>query len=296
MTRLSALLAASLALAACSTPVEIELPDHQPRLVVQGLFAADSVLTLAVQRSASVTDAPDVLEVTDATVEVYEDGTLVDVAEYVSNRLRYVTTVRPRAGRTYRVEVSAPGFEPVSAEDTVPEPVPFTVDVAPGPEPDTEGQSRVDAVTVRFADAPGDDFYALYGVVEQTFTDSDFRQAFPLVFRSNDPLLADGDLRGFISDFDEPFYQRAFFRSRPFDGQSVAIRINARRVGPEGTARVTERLRLATLSPTYYTYVRALTSDSDGSPFSASRDLPTNVTGGYGIFAAFSASEQVLPE
>lgn len=288
---LRSLLLATLVLSACGSPFEVELPDQAPRLVVQSLFAADSVLTLGVLQSApSVASGGAPSDpVTTATVQIFQDGARVGSAVYDPSRRRYVSDVRPRAGRTIGVRVEAPGFEPVEAQDTVPRATPFEVEVLRGPEP---GADRVDPVTVRLA-APADTaFLALYGLVERPGAGGEPDPVAPLSFRSSDPLLADGALGGLVFDFEEPFYQRAVFRVVPALGAELAVRINVRRA-PDGTA--TERLRLATLSPTYYAYARALDAEGTGATFEAAQALPSNVSGGFGIFAAFAAAEQVLP-
>lgn len=291
------LLFLSVLLAGCSTPFEVEIPSEDPRLVVTSLFAADSAFTLNVRESEPLLqDAPPgVGNVTTATVTIFEDGVEVGRAPYVQSRLRYVSDIRPRAGRTYRVRVEAPGFETAEAEDTVPLPRPFAATVTRGPEP-TGGRDRLDDVTLRFADPAGPDYYAVYGLAERRFPNRpDATQFFPLLFQSADPVLADGDLEALISESDPPFYLRAFFSDRPFDGAEVAVQIQARRDrnGTDGGVEVTDRLRLATLSETYYRYQRARAQG--GTPFDDAVRVPSNVRGGYGIVAAFNATEHVLP-
>lgn len=294
-----ALLLLAATVSACSTPFEVELPEEEPRLVIESLFAADSVLTLDVARSEPVQrPSPGGLpSVTNATVLVYEDGVFVGEAPYVETRAHYVSEVRPRAGRTYRVRVEAPGFPPAEAEETVPTPRPFAVAVERGSER-TGFEDRIDDVAVRFEDPAGPDYYALYGLSERRFPERpDATQYFPLAFRSADPALADGDLEALLGETDSPFYLRAFFSDRPFDGAWVAIEIRVRRLKdePESRTETLDRLRLATVSETYYRYQRALTR-GQGNPFGEPVRIPSNVEGGYGIFAAFAASEQVLPD
>ena len=287
------------ALAGCDSGLEVDLPDQDSRLVVTSLFAADSLISFEVGRSASAFQEPPLEDVTAATVLVYEDDVLAGRAVYEPNRLRFASTVRAVAGRTYRVEVSAPGFAPVRAQDTVPMPVPFEVaSVERGPDP-TDGRDREDTVTLRFQDPPGDDFYALYGLNERTFPGRpDQTQLFPLAFRSADPALADGDLTRLIGETEAPFYQRAVFRDTPFQGRTASVRLSVLRFEADdnsGAFRDTQRLRLARLSPTYYDYVRALeAARSSGTPFDDAVDVPSNVEGGFGIVAAFAATERVL--
>ena len=291
------LLLLAAAAAGCSTPFEVELPPEDPLVVIKSLFAADSLITVDLSRSEPLLrPAPGGFgDITDATVTLFEDGVEAGQAVYVRDRLRYVSDVRARAGRTYRVRVEAPGLPPAEAEDTVPLPRPFAAEVARGPEP-TGGRDRLDDVTVRFRDPAGPDYYALYGLVERRLPDRPQPfQVFPLTFRSADPALADGNLEALVSDVDEPFYLRAFFSDRPFDGGPVEIllRVRRREDGPEFAVENIDRLRLAVLSPTYYRYQRARAQG--GTPFDDVVRVPSNVEGGYGVFAAFAASEQVLP-
>lgn len=298
MRRLSLLALLAAVASACSTPFEVELPE-EPRLVIESLFAADSLLTLDIGLSEPLQrPAPGgVNDVTDATVLLYEDGAFVDEAVYVQNRLRYVSDVVPRAGRTYRVRVEAPGFPPAEAEETVPLPRPFTVEVERGPAR-SRFDDRIDDVTVRFEDPAGPDYYALYGLVERRLPERpDATQFFPLSFRSADPALADGDLEALLGETDNPFYVQAFFSDRPFEGSAVEVLLRVRRLGEESSGQVEtiDRLRLATLSETYYRYQRAL-AQGQANPFGEPVRIPSNVEGGYGIFAAFAASERVLPD
>lgn len=297
---LPALLAALLVGAlGCDSAVEIELPEEEPRLVLSALFEADSLLTLDLRQSASALDEPSIEDVADATVEVFEDGAPVGTATYAEFRLRYVTDVRPRPGRTYRVRVSAPGFGPVEAEDAVPEPVPFeVVSVERGPEP-TGGRDREDVVTVRFTDPPGDDHYALYGLATWSYPGRDYEQTFPLGYRSASPALADGGLDGLLGETEAPRYVRALFRDTPFEGETVTIKLEVRRQDASeygGEVEITERLRLARVSETYYRYVRAIEADGGAGPFGDRTRTPSNVEGGYGIFAGFTATERALPQ
>ena len=291
--RLAAVVAL-VALAGCGSPFEVELPQAPPRLVLQSLFAADSVLTVGVLQSAPAGAAGGAPSgpVTTASVTVLEDGVAVGQAAYVPARLRYVSDVTVRAGRRYGVRVTAPGFDAAEAEDAVPLPVPFTLDVVEGAPPEP-GAGRVDAVTLRFTRPADEAFLSLYGLVQRPPDAGG--PASPLPFRSADPLLADGDLTGRLFDVDDPFYQRAFFRVAAPVGPEVALQVNVVRALDAGApAGPRESLRLAALSPTYYAYARARAADDEGI-FDTPRALPSNVTGGYGVFAAFAATERVLP-
>ncbi|HEX2629411.1 MAG TPA: DUF4249 family protein, partial [Chitinophagaceae bacterium] len=117
-----------LILSACNDKANIELPPHVPKLVVHGYVETGTYFDIAVGR----TFAADVLiidtqtYVRNATVVLYENGILRDTLEYdAPTRLYRSATVKAIAGNTYRITITAPGFEPVEATSYATFPVPI---------------------------------------------------------------------------------------------------------------------------------------------------------------------------
>ncbi|MGI9175802.1 MAG: DUF4249 family protein, partial [Rhodothermales bacterium] len=129
------LLFAAFPLAACETAVEIELPEEEPRLVINSLFQTGNLWAVEVSESQSVLSDDALEPVTSATVEIMEDGEVVETLVYEPQRadrlfvppLYRSRQHRPEAGRTYTIRASAPGFPTAEATAQVPEPLPFSV-------------------------------------------------------------------------------------------------------------------------------------------------------------------------
>jgi hypothetical protein len=85
------------------------------------------------------------------------------------------------------------------------------------------------------------------------------------------------------------------FADRPFDGQATELITYFYRVAEAG--RPEYRVRLLSVSKTYYEYHRRLPNHLDNQSFAIIGGepvpMPGNVTNGYGIFAGYSVSEVV---
>jgi hypothetical protein len=91
------------------------------KLVVNSLFASDSLWSVEVSKSLSVIDQGTLDNIENATVVISTgSGTPVETLTHISAG-KYVGTQMPQVGETYRVDVSAPNYASVYGEDAVPE-------------------------------------------------------------------------------------------------------------------------------------------------------------------------------
>jgi hypothetical protein len=124
-------------MAGCITDIEIEIPEIEPRLVLSSALSPWDFETgggkqngVAIYPSRHIFDDSPLMPVTNATVKLYRNGLFFQDLPYDSeNHLRFYTVYYPplqgpMPGEAFRVEVSAPGFEPVYAETVIPSSVP----------------------------------------------------------------------------------------------------------------------------------------------------------------------------
>jgi hypothetical protein len=86
------------------------------------------------------------------------------------------------------------------------------------------------------------------------------------------------------------------FSDVAFDGQTYTFTVDVR-VHTDSRGEVSEPyVRLEAVSERYYRYIRArqAISDNQGNPFAEPITLPSNVTGGLGIFAGRSGRDTPL--
>ena len=298
------LLFATLLLAACETAVEIELPEEEPRLVLNSLFQAGSLWAVEVSESQSVLSDEGLALIPSATVEILEGGEVVETLAYEPSPADrpFVPALyrsrghRPEPGRTYTVRASAPGFPTAEATTSVPIPPPLSLridrvqlreDLSPGVQehglsitffdPDSAANYYALAVyrVINARNAEGSDVYGSIG-----FSSGD------AVLREN--RLVDDD---FFEVDGDPLYDRAYFSDASIDGQAHTFKIRTATFDEEG---VDEQyfVVLESLSSDFYEYLRTREiSDYTGeNPFAEPVSVYSNIQEGFGIFAGFSTS------
>ena len=293
-------------LAACTTLVDVELPDSEPRLVVNGLFLADTIWAVEVSRSFGGLEPGNFTYVEDATVEVLQDGAVVSTLSLCEREGvitpqpygLYCAPERPVPGRSYTLRVAAPGYASVTATDYAPPPVPFTVeaDTVRVPHP---GEVEVE-LTLRFTDpAEAGDFYALDVLSRRRQSDGSI-QEFPMNFDSNSALLLDGNYDGVVSTGSVPAFDMAWFRDTAINGTTQEVKISVR-LWNDGAGQTATRyfVRLYAISEAYYNYLRSRRPivgwDYDlENPFAEPVHVFNNIEHGFGIFAGASLVRREL--
>lgn len=114
-------------IASCETYFELEIPDNDPRLVINALLEPSSPVFVHVSISNSILEEDEFELVKDATVTITEEGGRIYSLEFVeSNELAqnygYYSTEAfdPVPGSTYTIETSKPGFETASSLTKIP--------------------------------------------------------------------------------------------------------------------------------------------------------------------------------
>ncbi len=127
-----------LALGACQTTVDIPLPPHEKRIVINGQLEAEKEIELYISQSYGPTEDLDASEVMlpDAKVELLKDGQLISTLVYRDTTAEDVfgggmitlgkfvaEGIIGHAGETYSLRVSHPDYPTATSTATIP-PVP----------------------------------------------------------------------------------------------------------------------------------------------------------------------------
>lgn len=284
---------ALLLFSSCEQVIEIDLPEHTPQLVVNSTFSPDSVVYVALSASKHLQDTAYLHTVDNGTVLVYEDGVLWDSLAFVpSNGFdlpHYLSSRYPVAGRTYRVQASAPGFTTVQGDDCIPMPVPIlglsVRDSVPGNNP---GQPYRE-LSLTFEDPAGEGDRYVIGVYFQDSVETDPGQYeylnFPIQSESADPNLE--------YDYNSSTFTLA---DNTFDGRQTTIKIRATRAEISGGGKI--YVVLGTVSDHYFRYQRTLAKylETAFNPFAEPVIVHSNMTPKMGIFAGYSMSRILIPQ
>ncbi|MEY3445155.1 MAG: hypothetical protein RLZZ519_3436 [Bacteroidota bacterium] len=282
------LFAVALWFASCEQIIEIDLPEHDPVLVVNSTFTPDSTWAASVTKSQGIQVPRRPADVVDATVLILENGAVIDTLRH--DQWDIYTSVRgthPVAGHSYTLQASAPGYETVSGTDIVPmQTTPFDLAWR-----DSVYYDQFDGhhgeFSFKIADRPGEENFYMLNVyrVDSVFESGDTLFHFgPVRLLVQDPVLSSDDESGAI-----------LFDDATFDGTTRTLRVLIQS-NDHASASILV-LGLSTVSKSYYLYSKTLPAHlSNGfNPFAEPVRVHSNMTPGMGIFAGYSATFGLVP-
>ncbi len=101
----------------CTKVVDIELPEHQSKLVINSIFTSGERISINIGQTASINGGipPGIY---DSNINIYRESNLVESVH--SGDSIYSFNFGPVENGNYSIEVSSPGFETVRASDSIP--------------------------------------------------------------------------------------------------------------------------------------------------------------------------------
>jgi len=301
---LLAALLTTVALAACETVVDVPPPEHEPTLVAQGFFSADSLWVVRVSRSVRFTASGPPQLVDSATVKIMS-GNQVVARPTRSDTGTYAATGRGAVeGQPYRLTVDAPGFPAIEGHDILPSPPPIASVQTTSVEPeDTTSRRQITRIDVTLDDPPGtDEFYGILVLQARVRVNRQTGQVTPLPpslfpFRSDDQALGESPLDALNTESTR--YREAFFPDDPFDGTKRTLTFTIQYDAPRSGATVVIRrgfaVALLSVSEDFYRYWETANEQAivNNNPFAEPLRVHSNLDGGLGVFAGFQY--QLLP-
>jgi hypothetical protein len=261
--------------AACSKPIDLDLPDYSSKLVINGEANTENVFSFQVSRSLPIMQANDSSGylLKNAKVSIYHGPTFLGDALYQGTA--YVLNQKPLANEQYSVRVSSAGYNPASATFTIPKQLNMTTTYIDSIGLDNDG-FKVSEITLSFTDDPGIKNY--YRLLIRYYNSGTLIWT-PLNFNSNDIVFLNND------KLNDGSY---LFSDRTFSGRTKVLTFNI----PFGLAMGTPKYEVSikSFSEDYYNYLRQTdTYNQNGN--GVSNDpiiLRTNVTNGLGIIGGVS--------
>lgn len=275
----------------CESTAEIDLPPHESLLVLNSLFTPDSILWVRVTHSKSVFDNSPIEPVTNASVDLLDEsgnsvGTMLHQGDGV---YRLMTSFHPLPGTSYTINASAAGYPAVHSVDRIPAPVPITGY-------SVHDSARIDAYGVVMAgldvtfDDPAEKNYYLLEYVKADTSDP----SSPLV--SKIQLMTFSDEAGNV----EVLSSAIAFDDEFNNGKTCTLKAlfysSSELVHPVPGSHEVVYIRLLSVSRDYYLYKKThnIQAENEGNPFSEPVQVHSNIAGGFGIFAGYSADTMTV--
>jgi hypothetical protein len=265
--------------AACSKPIDLELPPYSSKIVVNGEANTDNVFSFQVSRSLPIMQSNDssgyLLQ--NATVTVFDGSTLLGTAVYQGGY--YVLNQKPVAQHTYTVDVNASGYNKATAKFTMPKSINITTSYDDSVGLDAGG-FKYGQVTLSFTDEPGVKNY--YRLLVRYYSSTVWT---PYNFTSNDVVFINNDR------LNDGSY---VFSDRTFSGKTKVLNIDV----PDGLVNGSPKFEISikSFSEDYYNYLRQTDSyDQNGNGFTNDPIiLKTNVTNGLGMIGGVSNAKDTI--
>jgi len=280
----------------CTRIVDIDIPQHEPRLVVNSLFTDGHRIRVHLSKTASAFDASTPV-VEDGLIRLFCNDEETDTLVY--NDGYYYSDVEALQDEKYSILVSVPGMNEVSAEDIIPTTTLIESYVHRDSIMLDDNNFPIMQVELGFTDKPGTDFYEL-SIIAEYYQDGTYYHHNVGFEYNSDPVLISAGLLDYHP-------KSLVFNDELFDGKQTSIKANywiqtdgmpLIGGGPEYGYLLFVYLR--SVSESYYNYIRkqiiyqySLESDIfTGMPDPV--HMYSNITGGYGIFAGFSSDNKTI--
>jgi hypothetical protein len=275
----------------CIKTLDDELPQTEPKLVINGIVNPDSVLQVNISKTVHIfanessNNAP---FIHDATVRAFRDGQFLFNLEEDENGYYSKTGFYPSQAHSYKIEVEKAGFKTVFAETDIPEPVSIkSVDTSIITDVEYGYVSTTIKCKLKYNDPPGmENYYRLDCYVSY-------------IDENGDEVI--GKQYIYVDEGSEYLFDRSWnyllWNDILIGGNESSVDFYIYTGYYEGekskdTISLTYTLLFTSLSEDYYKYdkTRGLYFENGGTsdPFSEPVLIYTNVTNGFGIFGGSS--------
>jgi hypothetical protein len=290
--------------AACTKEIKVDIPEHQPALVISSNTVVNDTVRVQVSRSSSILKYKYNMDlnVPDATVVLYENDKELSKMNYDQQTHIYSSGTVAMDGKIYSIKVSAPGFASVEARSDVASAVTInSVKRYSKVRLDMNGRDQ-DEIRISFNDpATIGDFY-IVSITPPPFQEDTFKNGYHYSGCAN---TTDASVE---SIYNEGIDQNTclssdaiFFRDALFNGTSKELHLFISSeyllpvVGRNGDT-LYPSVELYHVPEAYFRYLKSyqFASENNGNPFAEPTNVYSNVKNGYGIFSIISADYKEL--
>lgn len=266
----------------CLKDISKEVPKHEPKITVNSFLTPQESIKAYITKSRGAIESSWENYLMDAEVYIYEDEQLVDSLLSVFESHLSASNFVPQIGKQYRIEVSNPGFESVSAITDIPTYVPIQSISLDTTFYSPTGHNTY-VLRIKFTDPPSaGDYYHLLITRLRLNPMGDWNSEF-LCYVTDDAVF---------ESLSKEQCTGGTFSDALFNGLEKELAINTkRRLNQKLNDSVQFVVELRHGSKPYFDYNNSLILFKNGQwdIFSQPASVQGNIKNGYGIFAGYAA-------
>lgn len=289
-------------LSSCEKKLDIDIPDGQKHIVLNGIINPDCLIQVSVSKSQNILDNDDIQYLTDADVKLYKNDEFIENLIHSDSGL-FKSTVFPEIGANYRINVDYDNLTSVYAHNTLKNPVDiFSVDTVievhtqngGGEDPYQEYEIHY---KIKIDDNGNtNDYYFLalsrispyYEYIGEEYIFMGYVE-YPEYYDTNDPVL-----RGSNNEFTLDGMQGKVFSDELFNGTQHTIDISTNIYyevfKDKSEQEYLVNIKLLTVTEEIYRYITSynLNQQSKYDPFAQPVQIYTNIENGLGLFSGYT--------
>jgi len=269
---------------ACTKIIDIDLPEHEEKIIVNSFFTDGRPVKVHLSKSISVLeDSIPLCE--NAFIQLLENNTVIDTLNRSGDY--YYSDVIPEVAKDYSLNISVPGMDSVICHDVIPEKVSIqSYKLTDSLMVDEDGLPIMQ-IEFNFTDPPEINYYEISIEIDRGGL---------WIQKNTDPVLVSTGLLDY-----EP--RTLIFSDNLFDGTTTSVKVNYSIQVNTGSGPQYDYILFVSfrsISESYYLYRQkqivyqySLYSDVFTGA-SEPVQLYSNINGGYGIFAGYSADNRTI--
>jgi len=269
----------SLILTSCEKVIEFDIPESDPKIVLNGYLSLGEVLKVNASSSLSYLDNGEPEFITLNSIALYKDGVFIEDLQLENEDFsEYVSSSPLASAGTYEIRASKIGYESVIAASYIPEQLTDVQVAFLGTDANNELEYEIS-----FTDpASDDDYYHLISVVESG------EDNFIIGFSSNSEVFFSDGLE-FNLEGENQIYEGGIFPDDLINNSNVKIKF---KIIGENFEDQPKKIQLIKCSEDYYQYHKSYRAfQIGGGPFSVPVQVYTNVENGLGVIAGYTLQE-----
>ena len=312
------IIALSIALAACEKTLDFPFEYKQPKLVLNCTLSPTEPIKFTMSRSMHALDSKDIVFISDADVVIFEDDKPLQVVPFSSPSGFYWTTYIPKAGHTYKFQISKEGFETIEAEAKIAEPT--TINGLSGKIKGEDGiYNGYFDVNLNFNDNPDEEnYYFIYTTTEFPPEMEEYNSDYKLDLECNDlsvnrsydrellyladEIISNGNYtlkfqaNDYYTDVYGSYYEIEYYNYNGNEGENITENPEIEDLPFYREFEYRLIVHVASINKDYYQYLKSfdLYNENEGNPFAEPTLVKTNVKNGLGILGSISEVTDTL--
>jgi hypothetical protein len=109
---------------ACEKKLDIDLPDSEHHIVLNGISSPDSIIRVIVTKSQNALDNDQIVELNDAIVQLYRNGEYVEDMQHIGSGL-FESSILAQQDESYMIMAEYNELESVTVKYSLQEPIPI---------------------------------------------------------------------------------------------------------------------------------------------------------------------------